>query len=300
MSVLKTALANPSRMQGIFKYLLHTKDQREKKEELERILSPDKLVEDKSSPRPMFREALNESLKCRLLTKEEDELYIAINPELPVDARNPKLGVQLLPSTLADLFFAQGNEDEKHFALDCAWYLAQDMYDPPGTSQEVEQRVDQQGVSGILRLTSDRLFDQLGDWMCYLGFAWNHVRKEGSTFKKILVPDPTIYIRRNLHSLFNAQTDEPILLKDFIFRLAIKCPLFETGEFRETIEANIGRRQPNYLSTSTAFALFRLVNEGCIKLERQSDADFLILPKANNQVDDDGRTSHIIYCNKEV
>ncbi len=45
MSVLKTALANPSRMRGIFRYLLHVQGQREKRDVLERILSPDKLVE---------------------------------------------------------------------------------------------------------------------------------------------------------------------------------------------------------------------------------------------------------------
>lgn len=296
MSVLKTSLANPSRIQGIFKYLLHTKDQREKKEDLERILSPDKLVEGKSSPRPMFRDALNESLKCGLLIKEEDGLYIAINPDLPVNARNPKLGIQLLPSTLANLFFAANNEDEKDFGLNCAWYLTQDIYDAPGTWQEVEQRVSQQGVGDILKLSSDRLFDQLSDWMCYLGFAWSHTLKEGS-LKKILVPDPTVYIRRNLNQLFNGETGEKILLKDFIERLVINCPLFETGQLRETIEAKMSR-QPNYLSTSTSFALFRLQDEGYIKLERESDADLLILPKVNNQVDDDSRISHIIYTAK--
>ncbi|ALF54909.1 hypothetical protein ACX27_22115 [Nostoc piscinale CENA21] len=45
MSVLKTGLAHPSRMRGIFKYLLHVKGQRENRDVLESILSPDKLVE---------------------------------------------------------------------------------------------------------------------------------------------------------------------------------------------------------------------------------------------------------------
>jgi hypothetical protein len=53
------------------------------------------------------------------------------------------------------------------------------------------------------------------------------------------------------------------------------------------------------LSTSTAFALFRLREEGYIDLERESDADLMILPKANNQVDDNGRKSHIIYSGGE-
>lgn len=300
MSVLKTALANPSRMQGIFRYLLHAKGQREKREVLERILSPDKLVEDKTSPRPMFRAALNESLKCRLLIEEEEGLDIAINPDLPEEVRNPQLGTQLLPNTLADLFFASDNEDEKDFAIDCAWYLAQDLYDAPGTWEEVEHRVNQQGVGDLLKLSNDRLFDQLGDWMCYMGLAWSHALKEGKNLKKILVPDPTVYIRRNLNRLFKGQIGNKILLNEFINRLAIKCPIFETGSFRETIEANIGRRKPKYLSTSTAFALLRLQDEGYIQLRRESDADLMLLPKVNNQVDDDGRISQIIYCGGEL
>ncbi len=84
-------------------------------------------------------------------------------------------------------------------------------------------------------------------------------------------------------------------IKDFINKLAIQCPLFETGKFREEVEAQIGQRQTNYLSTTTAFALFRLDDEGDIKLERQSDTDLMLLPKANNQVDNDGRISHIIW-----
>ncbi len=296
MSVLKTTRANPSRMQGIFRYLLHTKEQKEKKDVLEKVISPDKLVEHINEPRPMFQDSLRESLKCGLLI--EDDSYIAINPNLPEEARSIESGTQLLPNTLANLFFASGNKDEEDFGYDCAWYLAQDLYDTPGTWEDVQEKVYQQKVGEFLKLSSDRLFDQLGDWMCYLGLAWSHRVKEGSTNTKLLVPDPTVYIRRNLKSLFSQHTNEKILLNEFINRLSVKCPLFETGKFRETVEANIGQRQANYLSTSTAFALFRLQDEGYIKLIRESDADLTILPKANAQVDDDGRVSHIIYCDK--
>lgn len=286
MSVLKTSLANPSRMRGIFRYLLHTKGQREKKDILEQILSPDKLVEEKTSPRPMFNAALRESIKCGLLVEEDKE--IAINPNLPEDARNPQLGDKLLPDTLTHLFFASDNEDEEDFGRVCAWYLAQDIYDAPGTWEEVEQRVSEQKVSDLLKMSSDRLFVQMDDWMCYLGFTWRHALGG----KTVTVPDTTAYLRRNLKHLFNGKE---IPIKDFMARLAKKCPLFETGKFREEIEAKMGRRQPNYLSTSTAFALFRLQDEGYIQLKRESDADLMILPKANNQVDDDGRISHIIW-----
>ncbi|PAX60542.1 protein DpdG [Brunnivagina elsteri] len=294
MSVLKTGLANPSRMRGIFRYLLHVQGQSEKRDVLERILSPDKLVEhlaseekskDKKSSHPMFNDAIRESIKCNLLIEEDEE--VRINQNLPKDAINPQTGDKLLPDTFNHLFFTSENEDEEDFGRVCAWYLAQDIYDAPGTWEEVEKLISEQKV-GDLKMTSNRFFSQMDDWMRYMGFAWGHTLAG----KTVTVPDPTAYIKRNLQCLFNGE--EEIKIKDFINRLTTQCPLFETGKFREEIEAQIGQRQTNYLSTTTAFALFRLQDEGDIELKRQSDTDLMILPKANNQVDDDGRISHII------
>jgi hypothetical protein len=320
MSVLTTEKAKSNRVQAIFRYLLQLKGQRQRKDVLESILSPDKLVEhirinkerpkDKKMLRPMFNNTLRVSTKCGLLVKEDME--IAINPLLPEDARNPLLGEKLLPDTLADLFFTpdkyfernikneEDEEDEDEDKKDedeneddlgrvCAWYLAQDIYNAPGNIKEVELQVDAQKVGDFLKMTSAPFFSQMDDWMRYMGFAWGH----NLGGKPVTVPDPTAYIKRNLPRLFNGE--EEIIIKDFINRLATQCPLFETGKFREEVEAQIGQRQTNYLSTTTAFALFRLRDEGDIKLERQSDMDLLILPKANNQVDNDGRISHIIY-----
>ncbi|MBW4667350.1 MAG: hypothetical protein KME60_07925 [Cyanomargarita calcarea GSE-NOS-MK-12-04C] len=297
MSVLKTQKAQSSRIQGIFRYLLQIKGQRQRRDLLENILSPDKLVEhipdnkekpkDKKMSRPMFNDSLRESVKCGLLVKEDEE--ISINPSLPEDARNPLLGDKLLPDTLAHLFFASDNEDEEDFGRVCAWYLAQDIYDAPGNKDEVELQVNTQKVGDFLKMTSSPFFSQMDDWMRYIGFAWGHTLGG----KSVIVPDPTAYIKRNFQRLFNGE--EEITIQDFIHRLATQCPLFETGKFREEVEAQIGQRQTNYLSTTTAFALFRLQDEGDIKLERQSDTDLMILPKANNQVDNDGRISHVIW-----
>lgn len=292
MSVLKEPLATPSRIRGVFRYLLHAKNQSEKREVLERILSPDKLVEGKSPPRPMLRAAINESLKCGLLVEEDKENHkeIAINPNLPEEARNPQLGDKLLPNTLADLFFASDNQDEEDFGLVCAWYLAQDIYDAPGDWKDVEQQVSEQRVGNLLKMSNNTLYGQMDDWMRYMGFAWGHALNG----KRVTVPDPTVYIKQNLKHLFNGQVGAKLYIKEFIDRLAKKCPLFETGKFREKIETKIDCRHPNYLSTGTAFALFRLHYDGYIKLERESDADLIILPKVNNQVIDEGRISHII------
>jgi len=286
MSVLKQALATPSRFRGIYRYLLQAAGQREKKETLGKMLSPAELVQDKPSERPMFTHSLREAIKCGLLVEEDEE--IAINPNLPEIARNVQTGDRELPNTLADLFFASNNDDEKDFGLVCAWYLSQDIYDPPNTWEKVEKELPSLNGKIDLKLTSNTLYGQMDDWMGYMGLLWGHSFNK----KRVLVPDPTLYLKRNLSYLFH-EKGEKLLLRDFISRLATKCPLFETGQLRETIEAIIGKRQPNYLSTSTAFALFRLQDEEYIELIRDSDADLMILPKAKGQVDNQSRISHI-------
>jgi hypothetical protein len=294
MSVLKTALATPSRMRGIFRYLLQAPKQRENREKLTRLLSPEKLSEgrNKSAEHPMFDTALRESIKCELLIEENEE--IAINGHLPEASRHPQTGDKLLPDTLVQLFFASDNEDEEDLGRLIAWYLAQDIYDAPGTWEEVEQRVAEQRVAESLdlKISSNALFGQVADWMCYLGFAWGHALGGN----KIIVAEPTAYLRRNLKELFQGEVQAKLSIGEFVDRLAKKCPVFESGKFREQVEEKIDFRLPNHLSTSTAFALFRLQDDDCIQLIKESDADLFILPSADNEAG----FSHIILTGAEL
>ncbi|MEG4009462.1 protein DpdG [Microcoleus sp. Pol11C1] len=289
MSVLKTALATPSRMRGIFRYLLQAPKQRENREKLTRLLSPEKLSEgrNKSAEHPMFDAALRESIKCDLLIEENEE--IAINGHLPAASRHPQTGDKLLPDTLVQLFFASDNEDEEDLGRLIAWYLAQDIYDAPGTWEEVEQLVAEQRVAESLdlKISSNTLFGQVADWMCYLGFAWGHALGGN----KIIVAEPTAYLRRNLKELFQGEVQAKLSIGEFVDRLAKKCPVFESGQFREQVDEKIGFRLPNHLSTSTAFALFRLEDDGYIQLIKESDADLFILPSG----DKEAGFSHIIW-----
>ena len=289
MSVLKEPLAVPSRFRAIYRYLLQAKGQRENLETLGKLISPDELVKDKPSARPMFEASIKESIKCDLLKQEEND-EILISPDLPQEARDRKKGDSLLPNTLANLFFSPDNKDEYDLGLVCAWYLAQDIYQAPSNWEQVQQEVSKQKVGEFIKMSNSTLYGQMDYWMTYLGLAWGHALNK----KRVTVPDPTVYLKRNLNYLFNKQ-GETILLREFIKGLAQHCPLFETGHFREEIEQKIGQRDTNYLSTTTAFALFRLQDEGYIKLEIKSDADLMLLPKANNQIDDEGRISHITY-----
>ncbi|MCC3436464.1 protein DpdG [Microcoleus sp. PH2017_05_CCC_O_A] len=294
MSVLKTALAAPSRMRGIFRYLLQAPKQRENREKLTGLLSPDKLSEgrNKGAEHPMFDAALRESIKCGLLIEENED--IAINFNLTEEARHPQTGDKLLPDTLVQLFFASDNEDEADLGRLIAWYLAQDIYDAPDTWEKVEQLVAEQGVAESLdlKISSNTLSGQVEDWMCYLGFAWSHALGGN----KRIVAEPTAYLKRNLKELFQGEVQAKLSIAEFVDRLAEKCPLFETGKFREQVEDKIGSRLPNHLSTSTAFALFRLQDDGCIQLIKESDADLFILPIG----DKEAGFSHIIWTGIEL
>jgi len=142
-----------------------------------------------------------------------------------------------------------------------------------------------------LKISSNTLFGQVTDWMCYLGFAWGHALGGN----KIIVAEPTAYLRRNLKELFQGQVKAKLSIGEFVDRLAKKCPVFESGKFREQVDEKIGFRLPNHLSTSTAFALFRLEDDGYIQLIKESDADLFILPRVGNAE----RISHIIWTGVE-
>lgn len=294
MSVLKTALATPSRMRGIFRYLLQAPKQRENREKLTGLLSPNELSEgrNQSDKNPMFNAALRESIKCRLLIEDNED--IAINPQLPEASIHPQKGDKLLPDTLVQLFFASDNEDEEDLGRLIAWYLAQDIYDAPDTWEKVEKLVAEQGVAESLdlKISSNTLSGQVEDWMCYLGFAWGHASDSN---KKLVVAEPTAYLRRNLKDLFQEEAKVKLSIREFIDRLAKKCPVFETGKFRDQVEEQIGLRLPNHLSTSTAFALFRLQDDGYIQLKKESDADLFVFPST----DKEAGFSHIILTGVE-
>jgi hypothetical protein len=289
MSVLKEPLATPSRFRGIFRYLLQTKGNTEKREVLEKILSPDELVKNAPFPRPMLNRSINEMLKLGLISINDDEIFI--NKNSLNGFSGLELSDSLLPDILATLFFASNNTDEEDFGLVCAWFLSQDIYEFSGNWEIVEKLVSEQNVGELLKMSNNTLYGQMDDWMCYMGLAWGHALGG----KRVIVPDPTAYIKRNLQHLFDEQEDKKLPIQEFIDRLAKKCPLFETGKFRNEIEGYLAIRQPNYLSTSTAFSLFRLQDEGHTQLIRESDADLMLLPTANNEVDDNGRISHIIW-----
>lgn len=152
-------------------------------------------------------------------------------------------------------------------------------------------QLKQQVGDKLLELNNTR-YGQFEDWSCYLGFCW----RNSLLRKKVLVPDPTVYLRHNLENLFENQIDRQILLAEFVDRLGKYCPVFETGKFREETEQQIGLREPNHLSTVTSISLRRLEEEGFLKLERLSDTSIWVLSDGSG----DPRVSHITWLGNKT
>ena len=276
MSVLTEAYAVPSRVLGVYRYLLHQRSQRDSLDSLTRHLAPDSLDRrrdrdgestDKGAGKEMVRKTVNECVSAKLLVEDGD--HLTFHPDLPEEARGPREGERRLPSTLTRLFFAKDNDDNHDLGLAIAWYLGLDAYAPPGSWPEVERILIDGGMKERLKL-GDVRYHMLEDWLCYLGFAWKHAPGE-----RRLVPDPTCHLRWMLPELFPGPDREP--LPKVMSRLAELCPVFEGGLFR----GRLGTRQdeePNRLSTATALAWLRLQDEGIVKLDPESDAPTLVLP----------------------
>jgi hypothetical protein len=299
MSVIKVFYATPSRVIGVCKYLLKIKNYRENREKLCQILSPENLLERtikkskksdfsleeeeiKEISRKMIKDVIRQCIVMNLLLEEDDD--IAINPQLSLTHENQ------LPSVICNLFFSLENPGNHDFALALAWYLAQDFYNAPGNWTDSEQKLKEQVGADLLEFNEGR-YDQFEYWSCYLGFSWRNNLLAGNKSTKILIPDPTAYLRQNLNNIFENQSNRRIPLGEFINRLGKYCPVFETGEFREEIEQQIGLREPNYLSSVTSIALRRLEDEGLIKLEGLSDTSILVLTDGS----EDSRNSHITW-----
>jgi hypothetical protein len=284
MSVLTDSnqYASSSRVRGVFRYLLTKTGQRESREKLEKFLSPESLIRGSDSDtatRGMIKGTINECLKMELLIEERegDDTIVAINPELPTEAKSKSKGDGLLPQTLSGLMMTVDRDANQNLATIIAWYLTQDAYTAPGNWAEIQAALLQQVGADLLGM-NDARHSQFVDWICFLGFAWRHNLKE----KDLLTPDPTVYLRGAMLSIIPQRGGQPIPLGDFILKLGARCSVFETGVYRIEVENKVRSRETEqHLSSTTAFALLRLQDEKVVELSKRSDAPVYTFPDGN-------------------
>jgi hypothetical protein len=287
VSVLSQPYAVPSRVLGIYRYLLRARGQHEAKEDLVALLAPDSLPRKTAAAEPgeeaeegggkdMVRKTLSECVAMGLLTETDGE--VQVNPDLPKAARNQATAEQVLPLTLAALFFDQGRVANHDLGLAIAWYLCQDAYSAPHNWNTIDAYLREQVGGDRFGITNSTPYGMFEDWVCYLGFGWTHGLKD----KSILTPDPTEHLRRRLPELFG----KPSVSCSFVEitgRLGILCPVFEEGFLRKQVEAQLRPREAGQLSSATALAWLRLRDEGLVRLTRESDANLLVLPDGDRR-----------------
>ncbi len=280
MSVVTEAYAVPSRLIGVYRFLLRARGQSETAEVIEKTLAPASLVraddgegqsEREGGGRDMVRKTVSECLGMGLLAEEDGQ--VRLNPVLPEAARDPATAEAALPVTLAQLFFATGRDANHDLGRQIAWYLAQDAFHAPGTWPEVERAVSEHFGDDRLGLTNNARYGNFEDWACFLGFGWMHVRGG----KSVLTPDPTAHLRRRLPEILPGKPRTRHALPDVTNRLAQVCPVFESGFLRADID-RVLPREPGRLSSATALAWLRLRDEGLVELTQESDATTLLLP----------------------
>ena len=285
MSLLSNAVVSPSRVRGVYRYVLSMDGEKKPtKDEIKKVMSPDSLIEDKD--RSMISNVLNESVRMGLLNEDEKEIFI--NPDLPVEAKSKEYGENLLPQTIFHLISDKNKTENHNICQAIAWYLTQDIYKAPGSWKAVEEALFDQVGGDRLCVTNDIRFGQLKDWIVYLGFAWIHHHNKA----EVLVPDPTCYLREKLKDIFrNVGTTLPVL--EVMEIVAGMCPVLEHGHIRKAINKVTDREnEEGYLSSVTSFAWQRLRDEKNIELTYRSDANVIIFPGLQ---DNSGRVSEITW-----
>jgi hypothetical protein len=275
VSLLSQPFAVPSRVKGAVKFLVQERGQRAKRNTAEALLSPASLKGDEgdNDKLAMIRRTIDECLRLHLFV--EDGEYLAVNRALPEVARNPNTVASALPGVLLDLILNAEGENQD-LAAPLAWFLGQDALEAPATWTEFGNALQAQGMADVLKFNNTR-YDNFWYWARYLGLA-NVVGSltASGTLEERLLPDPTDCLRPILHEVLAGRGGR-LSAAECLRHVSARCPLFEGGEIRDTLDRHTRAREPRHLSSTTSFALLRLEEEGTLAMGLLSDADALVL-----------------------
>ena len=256
MSLLHTVESVPSRVRGLFSYLL-TLEGGIAQGDLVRTLSPQILQDNQHCA----RKTIEEAQELELIEINQDKI-VTLHTGLQVHERDPKnrsLVTEMLPSIITRLAFNNPNNTKNsNLGQAIAWVLTRSLFDKPLDWNQAENELGK--PLGL----NDVRFINLAHWITYLGFA----QEEGTA----LVADPTIAVRRGLKTVLSDQSTKD--LSSVIQTLANKLSVIDGGNHnKELIE-----KYPNLaavdgrVSPSLSIALLRLKEEGFIKLEHRADS----------------------------
>ena len=228
MSVLSQPYAVPSRVLGVYRYLLQARGQNESLDVLCRLLRTEPLIgrsdrasdaNDEGGGREMVRKTIQECGSMRLLMIEPDDT-VRIHPDLSKQARDPALAEGLIRLTISGLFFQRDNPTNHDFGYILAWYLAQDVYNPPGHWNTVDKALRTQVGGDRFGVTNNVPYAMLEDWATFLGFVWMHSLKG----KSVMTPDPTAHLKVLLPEVFLGRKRIRQAMPEVMHRLSADMP----------------------------------------------------------------------------
>lgn len=287
MSVLKQVYATPSRVKGVYRFLLHTKEQKMNRAQLEQSISPLSIQKENDDKYfDMVRDAIDEMIAMKIL--DEEDSVVSLSKQLPSELRDREKGDELFPFYILSLFVSKENDENYDIVRLLAWYLAQDLHDAPGTWEQFEEQLNKQIGQNKLECTNSSKYGQVEDWFVFCRMAVMYSVK-GVT--KRLAPDPTLYIEWMLPKVFH--DTNTLTLPIMMERIKEMMPVLDKGTFRNMLNDTykIERSSDNYVSSVTSYSLLRLHDEGIIELNKKSDADTMILIDSGAEL----RYSHVIY-----
>lgn len=300
MSVINEVYAVPSRVFGVYRLLLQQPGRKMNRAELENVLSPQSILNmkdevdeggtDESSKKnlEMVHAVVNETVKMGLVLEQEG--IVSLSQDLPKDMLDKNKGVEVFPFYIFDLFVSDMNQENHDLVRLLTWFLAQDAYDAPDTWKRFERALIHQVGEHKLDCTNDNRYSQFLYWSRFCGFTTMY-----EIDQKSLVPDPTIYMKWVLPSLFSERKN--LSFNEVVRGLAQRCPVFEEGKFRNEMEVEYRHenRGERFLSTVTSHAWLRLRDEGYVTLDHKSDAEVYVLIESDRQ----HRFSHITWLGKK-
>lgn len=266
MSVFLNVESVPSRVRGLYRYLLAQKKCCAPYDTVIASLAPNSLGETHTPLRKdAIKKTINECLEMALIVQIKDSL--AVNSDLPQPERDPATGDGMLPGCLARQIMAPDNENNPNedFGRSLAWLLTLDPYGPPVTWNVAEQKLrESEGASLGFQ---DARFGNLRHWSVFLGYA----RTDFDGRSRGLIPDPTIAVRRSL--LRHIAPGEKTPIVELLEQLAVSDPVLDGGKYRIEVDSwATPESSDTKVSKSLSLALKRLQDDGFIDLKYGADA----------------------------
>ena len=274
MSVLSNYTASPTRVLGLYRFLLQHSEGCEKKSVLMRSFMPPVTTnESAGEPRKILAETITAGESLGLWEQADGDLVLRKGPTNgqveagAAEGPTEETVTSMRLWTIVSNALWTGNDGNDDLGYATAWFLAQDPARGGWTQSRVSEQIKDTEWSDRTGISESGKYTCFRDWVTYLGLGWHLPSSSG----RELLPDPTAHIRNRLADIFD-ESGQEMIFPTFIEHIAKISPVMDGGRFRRAVEAERPGRPENHLSASTVLALQRLEEENVVDLLSKSDA----------------------------